>query len=238
MESAEIGRRWTQFFSERGHTPVRSAPLTADDPELLFVVAGMQPFKPYFRGDEVAPWKRAVSIQKCVRTPDIEEVGKTTRHLTFFQMAGNFSFGDYFKEGAIRLAWELVTGSPAEGGYGFDPQRIWVTVYQDDDEAAQLWEKVAGLPEERIQRRGIEDDVRFRVIADHARSGVMLVGDGVTPGNEARGYVLRRLLRRIVRSSRLLGVSEPVLGQYAEVVRHSMGASYPELVSDFGRIDA
>ncbi|MFD7654876.1 alanine--tRNA ligase [Actinosynnema sp. NPDC059797] len=354
MQTHEIIKRFREHFESAGHTVVPSASLLLDDPNLLFVNAGMVPFKPYFLGEAPPPYRRATSVQKCVRTPDIDEVGKTTRHLTFFQMAGNFSFGDYFKEDAIRLAWELVTRSTGDGGYGFDPERIWVTVYQDDDEAADLWQKVAGLPPERIQRRGVEDnfwsmgvpgpcgpcseiyydrgpqygaeggpvvdedryleiwnlvfmqnergeggakkdypilgelpaknidtgmgvervamllqgvdnvyetdlvraviakaeelsgrkygddetdDVRFRVIADHARSGVLLVGDGVTPGNEARGYVLRRLLRRIVRSSRLLGVREPVLVRFAELVRDTMGPTYPELVSGFARIE-
>ena len=353
MQTHEIIRRFTDHFVRAGHTSVPSASLILDDPTLLFVNAGMVQFKPYFLG--AAPYPRATSIQKCVRTLDIDEVGKTTRHNTFFQMAGNFSFGDYFKAGAIEHAWNLVTGSQDAGGYGFDPDRIWVTVYLDDDEAADLWRRIAGIPAERIQRRsgkdnywdmgvpgpggpcseiyfdrgaehgadggpvadedryleiwnlvfmqdvrgeqspkygyppigelprknidtgmgvervatllqGVEnvyetdlirpviaraeqlsgrpygrnhdDDVRFRVIADHARSGVMIVGDGVIPSNEGRGYVLRRLLRRIVRSARLLGVTEPVLGTFAEVVRDAMAPSYPELVSDFERISA
>uniref|UniRef100_UPI003F87CBE4 alanine--tRNA ligase n=1 Tax=Actinosynnema sp. TaxID=1872144 RepID=UPI003F87CBE4 len=354
MQTHEIIKRFREHFENAGHAVVPSASLLLDDPNLLFVNAGMVPFKPYVLGEAPSPHKRATSVQKCVRTPDIDEVGKTTRHLTFFQMAGNFSFGDYFKEDAIRLAWDLVTKSQDDGGYGFDPERLWVTVYLDDDEAADLWQKIAGLPPERIQRRDVEDnywsmgvpgpcgpcseiyydrgpefgaeggpvvdedryleiwnlvfmqnergaggakrdypilgelpsknidtgmgvervafllqgvdnvyetdlvravitkaeelsgrkygdnptdDVRFRVIADHARSGVLLVGDGVTPGNEARGYVLRRLLRRIVRSSRLLGVTEPVLQTFAAVVRDTMGPSYPELVSGFARIE-
>ena len=349
MQTHEIVRRFTDHFVAAGHTRVPSASLILDDPTLLFVNAGMVQFKPYFLGDAPAPYPRATSIQKCVRTGDIDEVGKTTRHNTFFQMAGNFSFGDYFKQGAIELAWSLVTG-----GYGFDPDRLWATVYRDDDEAHRLWRGF--LPEGRIQRRsgkdnywdmgvpgpggpcseiyfdrgpefgrdggpeadedryleiwnlvfmqdvrgeaspkdghppvgvlprknidtgmGVErvatllqgvdsvydtdlvrpviaraeelsgrrygagdvtDDVRFRVIADHARSGVMIIGDGVTPGNEGRGYVLRRLLRRIVRSARLLGVTEPVLQSFAEVVRDEMSPSYPELVRDFERISA
>ena len=331
-----------------------SAPLILDDPNLLFVNAGMVQFKPYFLGEAPPPYPRATSVQKCVRTPDIDEVGKTTRHNTFFQMAGNFSFGDYFKEGAIENAWELITKPQGEGGYGLDPDRIWATVYEDDAEAAGLWRKLTGLPGERIQARdgkdnywdmgvpgpggpcseiyydrgpaygreggpvadedryieiwnlvfmqdvrgelspklghkpigelpkknidtgmgvervatilqGVEnvyetdlvrpvigraeefsgrryganhaDDVRFRVIADHARTGVMLIGDGVTPGNDGRGYVLRRLLRRIVRSTRLLGVQEPVLQEFAKVVRDTMGPTYPELVSGFDRIN-
>ena len=359
MQTHEIARRFTEHFATAGHTRVPSASLILDDPTLLFVNAGMVQFKPYFLGEAPAPYPRATSIQKCVRTGDIDEVGKTTRHNTFFQMAGNFSFGDYFKAGAIEHAWNLVTGSQDAGGYGFDPDRIWVTVYLDDDEAADLWRRIAGIPAERIQRRsgkdnywdmgvpgpggpcseiyydrgpehgreggpvvdedryleiwnlvfmqdvrgelspkdghppvgelprknidtglGIErvatllqgvgnvyetdlvrpvieraeqlsgrrygaggpggaiDDVRFRVIADHARSGVMIIGDGVTPGNEGRGYVLRRLLRRIVRSARLLGVTEPVLEGFAEVVRSEMSPSYPELTTDFERISA
>jgi alanyl-tRNA synthetase len=355
VQTHEITRRFTEHFTSAGHTRVPSASLILDDPTLLFVNAGMVQFKPYFLGDAPAPWPRATSVQKCVRTGDIDEVGRTTRHNTFFQMAGNFSFGDYFKEGAIDHAWELVTGS---AGYGIDPDRLWATVYRDDDEALALWRRY--LPAERIQRRGgkdnywdmgvpgpggpcseiyfdrgpehgrvgvdtsggpeadedryleiwnlvfmqdvrgenspkddhppvgtlpkrnidtglgiervatllqavdnvyetdlvrpviaraeefsgrrygaaHEDDVRFRVIADHARSGVMIIGDGVTPSNEGRGYVLRRLLRRIVRSARLLGVHEPVLGSFAEVVRDAMSPSYPELATDFERIGA
>ncbi len=348
MQTHEIVRRFTDHFVTAGHTRVPSASLILDDPNLLFVNAGMVQFKPYFLGEVPAPYPRATSIQKCVRTGDIDEVGKTTRHNTFFQMAGNFSFGDYFKAGAIEHAWTLITES-----YGFDPERLWATVYLDDDEAEQLWKRY--LPAERIQRRsgkdnywdmgvpgpggpcseiyfdrgpehgrdggpeadedryleiwnlvfmqdvrgelspkaghppigtlprknidtgmgvervatllqGVEnvyetdlvrpviaraeefsgrrygsspeDDVRFRVIADHARSGVMIIGDGVTPSNEGRGYVLRRLLRRIVRSARLLGVHEPVLGSFAEVVRDAMAPTYPELASDFERISA
>src|SRR6185436_9118834 len=146
METAEIRRRWLRFFSSRGHTVVPSAPLLYDDPTLLFVNAGMVPFKPYFLGQESPPYARAVSVQKCIRTPDIDEVGKTTRHGTFFQMNGNFSFGDYFKEGAIGLAWDLSTKPVDAGGYGLDPEKIWVTVYLDDEEAIDIWHKVIGLP--------------------------------------------------------------------------------------------
>src|SRR5690554_5859371 len=121
MDTAEIRRRFVAHFEANAHTVVPSASLLLDDPNLLFVNAGMVPFKPYFLGQESAPYDRAVSVQKCVRTLDIEEVGKTTRHGTFFQMCGNFSFGDYFKEGAIELAWSLITGSVDDGGYGFDP---------------------------------------------------------------------------------------------------------------------
>ena len=352
MQTAEIRRRFLDFFAERGHTIVPSAPLVYNDPTLLFVNAGMVPFKPYFTGAEDAPFKRAASVQKCVRTLDIEEVGKTTRHGTFFQMNGNFSFGDYFKQGAIEYAWELVTGSVEAGNYGFDPERIWVTVYYDDDEGADLWKQV-GVPTERIQRRGLkdnywhmgvpgpggpcseiyvdrgaqfgadggpeadedrfleiwnlvfqteelsavrakddfdvarplpsknidtgmglervayllqgvdnmyeidevrpvldkatelsgktygagsDDDVRMRVVADHVRSSLMLMTDGVTPGNEGRGYVLRRLLRRSIRAMRLLGVNDPVLPELLPVRRQVMQTSYPEIVTEWERV--
>ena len=353
MKTSEIRRRFLTHFENAGHTVVPSAPLLFDDPNLLFVNAGMVPFKPYFLGQETPPFRRATSVQKCVRTLDIDEVGKTTRHGTFFQMNGNFSFGDYFKEGAIRHAWELVTGSVDDGGLGFAPDTVWVTVLDSDDEARALWREIAGLPDERIQSRGLldnywhmgvpgpggpcseiyidrgpefgpdggpvvdedrfleiwnlvfmqeeltevrakddfdvlgplpqqnidtgmglervayllqgksnmyeidevfpvieraaeltgkrygaspEDDVRFRVIADHVRSGLMLIGDGVTPGNEARGYVLRRLLRRAVRSLRLLGYDDPALPALLPVSMELMKASYPELETDFARI--
>ncbi|MFC4614632.1 alanine--tRNA ligase [Cellulomonas algicola] len=353
MRTAEIRQRWLDYFEGRGHAVVPSAPLISPDPSTLFVIAGMVPFIPYMLGEQTPPWPRATSVQKCVRTLDIEEVGKTTRHGTFFQMNGNFSFGDYFKEGAITYAWELVTGSQADGGYGFDPEKIWVTVFHDDDEAAALWKRIAGLPDERIQRRGMkdnfwstgargpagpcseiyvdrgpqfgaeggpvvdedryveiwnlvfmqyergdgggkedfpilgdlkqknidtgmglervayllqgvnnmyeidevrpvidgavemsgrryganhDDDVRMRVVADHVRSGLMLMGDGVTPSNEGRGYVLRRLLRRSIRAMRLLGVDDPALPVLLPMSRDAMSASYPDLARDFDRI--
>jgi len=354
MKTAEIRQRFLTHFEKAGHTVVPSAPLLFDDPNLLFVNAGMVPFKPYFLGQETPPWKTATSVQKCVRTLDIEEVGKTTRHGTFFQMNGNFSFGDYFKAGAIEHAWGLITGSLDDGGLGFDPDVVWVTVLESDDEARGLWREIAGLPDERIQSRGLldnywhmgvagpggpcseiyidrgpefgpdggpvvdedrfleiwnlvfmqeeitdvvskeqfkvvqplpnpnidtgmglervaylmqgkhnlyeidevfpviakaaelsgktygadhADDVRFRVVADHVRSGLMLMGDGVTPGNEARGYVLRRLLRRAVRSMRLLGFDDRALPELLPVSLEQMKASYPELETDFARIE-
>jgi alanyl-tRNA synthetase len=353
MKTAEIRRRFLDFFAARGHEVVPSAPLLYNDPTLLFVNAGMVQFKRYFTGAETPPFDRATSVQKCVRTLDIDEVGKTTRHGTFFQMNGNFSFGDYFKAEAIRFAWDLVTGSQESGGYGFDPYKIWVTVLHSDDEAAALWQGIAGLPPERIQRRGLldnywhmgipgpggpcseiyvdrgpeygpdggpivdedrfleiwnlvfmqeelsavrkkddfdvarplprknidtgmglervayllqgvdnlyeidqvypvidqaaqlagkrygdrdEDDVRLRVVADHIRAGLMLITDGVTPGNEARGYVLRRLLRRVVRAMRLLGVMEPVFPELLPISRDLMADSYPDVASDWPRI--
>ncbi|WP_351224217.1 alanine--tRNA ligase [Streptomyces sp. NPDC002133] len=354
MESAEIRRRWLSFFEERGHTVVPSASLIADDPTLLLVPAGMVPFKPYFLGEVKPPFPRATSVQKCVRTPDIEEVGKTTRHGTFFQMCGNFSFGDYFKEGAIKLAWELLTSPVADGGYGLEPEKLWITVYLDDDEAERIWREVVGVPAERIQRLGKKDnfwsmgvpgpcgpcseinydrgpefgveggpavnderyveiwnlvfmqyergegtgkedfeilgdlpsknidtglglerlamilqdvrnmyetdtlrvvmdkateltgvrygaaeasDVSLRVVADHLRTSVMLIGDGVTPGNEGRGYVLRRIMRRAIRNMRLLGATEPVVGPLVDVVIKTMGEQYPELETDRKRIE-
>jgi alanyl-tRNA synthetase len=365
METAEIKRRFLGHFEKNGHTVVPSLPLPFDDPNLLFVVAGMVQFVPYFVGQQSPPWPRATSIQKCIRTLDIDEVGKTTRHGTFFQMNGNFSFGDYFKERAIQLAWELSTKPVDAGGYGLDGERIWATVYLDDEEAVDIWRRVIGLPGERIVRKGMDDnfwsmgvagpcgpcselyydrgpdygveggpavdedrymefwnlvfmqnergpstgpgkssfeilgelpqknidtgmgmeriatllqgvdnlyeidetrpilqraaeltgkvygahsghaaaeshpdDVRLRVIADHVRSGLMLIGDGVTPANEGRGYVLRRLLRRAVRSMRLLGYDDPALPELLPVARDCMAPSYPELATDFDRISS
>jgi alanyl-tRNA synthetase len=361
METAEIRRRWLAFFEKNGHAVIPSAPLVHDDPNLLFVNAGMVPFKPYFLGQQAAPWPRATTVQKCVRTQDIEEVGKTSRHGTFFQMNGNFSFGDYFKEGAIRLAWELVTTPQHAGGFGLDPDRIWPTVYEHDDEAFVIWRDLIGIPAERITRRGrldnywhmgvpgpggpcseiyldrgpeygraggpavdedrylefwnlvfmqeelsavrakdqfdiagplptknidtglgLErmatllqgvdnmyeidevypvlakaaemtgkqygahsghlvteshpDDIRLRVVADHVRSSLMLIGDGVTPGNEGRGYVLRRMLRRSVRSMRLLGFEDPCLPHLLPISLGLMARAYPELATGSERI--
>ena len=329
----------------------------------------MVPFEPYFSGQQTPPWPRAVSIQKCIRTPDLDEVGKTSRHGTFFQMCGNFSFADYFKAEAIGFAWELLT-APATGpegtaglGFGIDPETLWVSVYEDDDEAEELWLKLTGIPKERIVRRGkldnfwhmgipgpggpcseifvdrgpeygaeggptvdedrymevwnlvftefelgtvrakddfdivgtlpgknvdtgmgLErlasilqgvdslydidqvkpvldraaqmtgkvygagashvasqsppDDVRLRVVADHVRTVLMLIGDGVVPGNEGRGYVLRRMLRRAVRAMRLLGWSgsEAAMPHLLPVSMERMSQSYPELRTDFARI--
>ena len=135
MKTAELADRFLRYFEKRDHTIVPSASLVTDDPALLFTVAGMVPFIPYLSGVVPAPYPRAADVQKCIRTNDIEEVGKTPRHGTFFQMLGNWSFGDYFKEGAITYAWDLLTTSEADGGLGFDPKDLWVTVYKDDDEA-------------------------------------------------------------------------------------------------------
>jgi alanyl-tRNA synthetase len=158
MQSAEIARRFLAYFEAHGHAIVPSASLVADDPTLLFVVAGMQPFKPYLLGQQTPPWKRVADAQKCVRTPDIDEVGKTTRHATFFQMLGNWSFGDYFKEGAIPFAWELLTKSERDGGFGFPEDKLWATVLHGDDESYGIWRDEIGLPESRIQRRGLKDN--------------------------------------------------------------------------------
>jgi len=353
MQTADIQSRWLTFFGDRGHTVVPSASLVSEDPTLLFTVAGMVPFVPYLTGLVPAPYPRATSVQKCIRTLDIEEVGKTPRHGTFFQMNGNFSFGDYFKEQAIEYAWELLTSSESDGGLGFDPKDLWVTVYKDDEDAIRYWKQTAGLPDERIQRldmetnywstgqpgpagpcseiffdrgpaygrdggpatdddryveiwnlvfmqylrgegngkdfqilgelpkknidtgmgmervaflkQGVEnmyetdqvrpvldraallsgrrygadhnDDVRMRIIADHVRSSLMLMSDGVTPSNEGRGYILRRLMRRSIRSMRLLGVDAPSFAELFPASRDAMKHSYPEVETDYKRIE-
>ncbi|MGV8913486.1 MAG: alanine--tRNA ligase [Rhodoglobus sp.] len=352
MQTADIQNRWLTYFGERGHTIVPSASLVSDDPTLLFTVAGMVPFVPYLTGLVPAPFDRATSSQKCIRTLDIDEVGKTPRHGTFFQMNGNFSFGDYFKKEAIQFAWEFLTLPEADGGLGFKPEDLWVTVYEDDDDAVAYWKETAGLPDERIQRLGMdtnywstgqpgpagpcseiffdrgpaygadggpatdddryveiwnlvfmqylrgegkgkefsilgelpnqnidtgmglervaflkqgvenmyeidqvrpvldkaaelsghtygadhEADVRLRVVADHVRSSLMLIADGVTPSNEGRGYVLRRLLRRTVRAMRLLGVEGTTFSELFPESRDAMKAAYPEVEKDYDRI--
>ncbi|GGD78333.1 alanine--tRNA ligase [Microbacterium murale] len=353
MKTADIAQRYLSYFEKNGHTVVPSASLVSDDPTVMFNIAGMVPFVPYLTGLVPAPFSRATDLQKCIRTSDIEEVGKTVRHGTFFQMLGNWSFGDYFKEGAITYAWELLTTSEADGGLGFQEKDFWVTVYETDDEAADIWRRVIGLPEERIQRLGREDnywhtgqpgpggpdseiffdrgaqfgreggpaaddnrymelwnlvfmqdllsdvrsqvdfdiagplpkknidtgmglervaflkqgvanmyetdqirpvldravelsgkrygavhedDVRFRVIADHVRSSLMLLSDGVKPSNEGRGYVLRRLMRRTVRAMRLLGVDAPVFPELFATSRDAMKTAYPVLETDWTRL--
>src|SRR5256714_1301176 len=153
MDGSSIRKVFLNFFAERGHAVVPSAPLVPDDPTLLLTAAGMVPFKPYFVGQKTPPYRRATSVQKCFRTVDLEEVGRTTRHLTFFEMLGNFSFGDYFKQDACRWAWQLVTEK-----FLLEPERLWATVYETDDEAAEIWEKVVGVPPGRILRRGREDN--------------------------------------------------------------------------------
>lgn len=360
MLSQEISKRWIDFFASRGHTVVPSASLISNEPGAMFTIAGMVPFIPYFLGRETPPFSRATSVQKCIRTLDIEEVGKTARHGTFFQMAGNFSFGDYFKEKAIPFAYELLTTPQDQGGYGLDPERLWVTIYEGDDEAFDIWHNKVGFPAERIQRMGMkenywstgqpgpagpdseifydrgpaygkeggpaadddryieiwnlvfmqyqrgegigkddfeilgdlpkknidtglgverlamllqgvenfyetdqvrpvldaasklsgkkyhgsespedegyEDDVRMRVVADHIRSSLMLIADGVTPSNEGRGYILRRLMRRAIRAMRLLGVTEPCLPVLFPASCEAMKGAFPYVGEDFERI--
>ena len=353
MKTADIQQRWLTYFGDRGHTIVPSASLVSDDPTLMFTVAGMVPFIPYLTGVVPAPYPRATSVQKCIRTLDIEEVGKTTRHGTFFQMNGNFSFGDYFKEGAIGYAWELLTMSESDGGLAFDPDKLWITVYEEDDEAATLWKKIAGVSDDRIQKMGradnywstgqpgpagpcseiyydrgpefgpdggpavddtryieiwnlvfmqylidnvrskvdfdivgdlpqknidtgmgmervaflkqgvanmyeidqvrpvldkaaelsgkrygqnAEDDVRMRVVADHIRSALMLMTDGVVPANDSRGYVLRRLLRRSIRSMRLLGFEDASFPELFLASKNAMSGSYPDIETEFSRV--
>jgi len=158
VEAAELRRRFLTYFEDNEHTLVPSASLIPHDPELLFTIAGMVPFKPYFVGDETPPYSRAASIQKCFRAPDIDQIGTTKRHLTFFEMMGNFSFGDYFKEGAIQFAWGLITE-----GFGFDPEQLWVTVHVSDSDASDIWQSVAGIRPERIQRL---DDDNFWAMGD------------------------------------------------------------------------
>ena len=153
----ELRRSFTGFFADRDHTVVPSASLIPHDPTVLFTVAGMVPFKPYFTGDEAAPFKRATDVQKCARAGgkhnDLDDVGRTRRHTVFFEMMGNFSFGDYFKEKAIPWAWEYVTEH-----LGFDGDRLWITVHTSDDEAEEIWHDAVGVPIERIQRLGDADN--------------------------------------------------------------------------------
>lgn len=343
----DLRKAFEGFFASKAHTVVPSASLIPHDPTVLFTVAGMVPFKPYFVGDEAAPFKRAVTVQKCTRAGgkhnDLDEVGRTKRHLVFFEMMGNFSFGDYFKSDAIPWAWELVTEV-----FGFDGDRLWITVHESDDEAEQIWHDVVGVPMSRIQRLGDEDnfwqmgdagpcgpcseihidrgpafgpeggplhdphgdrymefwnlvfmqynqskdgsrtplpkpsidtgaglerilalmqgtdsvwetDVLFpmiesaqsltskkykigdyddrdsfslRVLAEHARSSMMLVNDGVFPSNENRGYVLRRIIRRAVRHAYLLGTEKLVMPTLAETAISVMSGAYPDLLAN------
>jgi alanyl-tRNA synthetase len=354
VDSLTIRETFLRFFEERGHRRFDSAPLIPNDPSLLLTIAGMVPFKPYFLGDATPPVPRAVSHQKCVRTNDIDNVGRTTRHLSFFEMLGNFSFGDYFKREAIRWSWELSVDA-----YGLDPARIWVTIFEDDDESERYWLEETDIAPDRIQRvgvpegstrldvsdnfwstggagpcgpcselnydrgpdwgeeggpvangeryleyfnlvfmqheqdadgnvlgdlparnvdtglglermavllQGVDDvfetdlfapllarageltgttygedddhDVSLRVIAEHARTATFLIGDGVLPSKEGRGYVLRRLLRRAVLHAQLLGLDvsgssggarSQLIVPMAETVIEQMRASYPDL---------
>ena len=352
MSADQLRDSFCDYFAAKDHTRVPSASLIPHDPTVLFNVAGMLPFKPYFVGDEQPPYKRAVSAQKCARAGgkhnDLDDVGRTKRHLVFFEMLGNFSFGDYFKESAIPWSWDLVTGDPATGGWGFDGDRLCITVHESDDEAEAIWHEVVGVPLERIQRLGDKDNFwqagdtgpcgpcseihidrgpsfgpdggplgdpagdRFmefwnlvfmqfdqapdgsraplpkpsidtgaglerilalvqgvdsvwetdlmqpmideacsltgksyrvgdygdrdsfamRVLAEHARSGAMLINDGVFPSNEARGYVLRRIIRRAVRYAYLLGTEKLVMPRLTETAIDVMGNAYPDIVKN------
>ena len=152
MRTSEIRTRWLDYFEKQGHEVCPSVSLVSPEPSILFTIAGMVPFIPYIMGVEPAPWPRATSVQKCIRTNDIDNVGKTTRHGTFFQMNGNFSFGDYFKEGAINFAWDLLTGSRDEGKYGLDGDRFWVTIWDQDEEALDVLTKQVGMDPKHIVR--------------------------------------------------------------------------------------
>ena len=343
----ELRGAFTEFFASKAHTRVPSASLIPHDQTLLFTNAGMVPFKPYFVGDETPPYRRAVSVQKCARAGgkhnDLDDVGRTKRHLVFFEMMGNFSFGDYFKSDAIPWSWELVTEV-----FGFDGDQLWITVHESDDEAEQIWHEQVGVPIGRIQRLGDADnfwqmgdtgpcgpcseihidrgpsfgpdggplidrsgdrflefwnlvfmqfnqgpdgsrtslpkpsidtgaglerilaliqgkdsvwetDVLYplievaqsltskkyivgnytdrssfslRVLADHARSAMMLVNDGVFPSNEHRGYVLRRIIRRAIRHAYLLGCEQLVMPRLIETAAQTMNSAYPELTKN------
>ncbi|KGF02013.1 alanine--tRNA ligase [Actinomyces sp. S4-C9] len=357
MQTSEIAKRWLQYFEKNDHVIRPSVPLVSPDPSILFTIAGMVPFIPYIIGTEKAPWPRAASVQKCIRTNDIENVGRTTRHGTFFQMNGNFSFGDYFKEGAIDFAWELLTGRVEDGLYGLDGDRMWVTIWDQDDVSYDHLTKHIGMDPKHIVQLPREDifwhtgqpgpagpcaefhydrgpaygpeavggtvdpggdrylevwnlvfdqylrgegtgsdfpllgeldekaidtgaglerlafvlqdkpnmfeidqvrpvitateemsghkydaggnpehDVHMRIVADHVRSAMMLINDGVIPGNDGRGYVLRRIMRRAIRSMRLLGVDEATMPTLMPVSRDVMKSSYPELETNWSRI--
>lgn len=346
MLSKDIRSTFLDFFKGKDHLVLPSFSLVPhNDPTLLLTGAGMAPLKPYFTGEKIPPKPRIATCQKCVRTPDIERVGRTSRHATFFEMLGNFSFGDYFKEESIQWAWELVTT-----GYKLPEDRLYVSVYQDDDEAFEIWHKKVGIAPERIYRLGKEDnfweigqgpcgpcseiyydlgaergcgrpncevgcdcdrfmevwnlvftqfnctengeyvplaqrnidtgaglerlavvlqgvnnlfeidtvrplldhfcratgtvygenadkDVSLRILTEHLRGVSFMVGDGILPGNEGRGYVLRRLLRRAIRHGKILGVSEPFLHKAVNIVVREYGDFYPELVKGHAYIE-
>ena len=341
----ELRKMFLEFFESKGHLAMKSFSLIPhNDKSLLLINSGMAPLKPYFTGAEIPPRRRVTTCQKCIRTGDIENVGKTARHGTFFEMLGNFSFGDYFKHEAIAWSWEFLTQV-----VGLDPNRLYPSIYQDDDEAFDIWNKEIGIPADRIFRFGKEDnfwehgagpcgpcseiyvdrgpeygveggpiadenryieiwdlvfenyevdnvksktdlhivgelenknidtgaglerlaylmqgkqniyetdevfpvieaaqklsgrtygddeamDVRFRIVADHVRSALMIMSDGVRPSNNGRGYVLRRLLRRTVKAMRELGVTDPVMPTLLPTSKAAMEPSYPELNDTF-----
>jgi alanyl-tRNA synthetase len=342
MQGDQIRSQFLKFFAERDHRVVSSSSLIPSDPTVLLTNAGMNQFKPYLLGIQEPPYLRATTSQKVFRAVDIDNVGHTARHLTFFEMLGNFSFGDYFKEKAIPWAFELITE-----GYGIEADRLWVTVYDTDDVAAQIWADAVGMPPDRIIRRGKFDesgepanfwwmhtagpcgpcseifvdrgakygpdggpnvdedrfaeiwnlvfmqdecddvgevlrplpkqnidtgsslervamvlegrdtvfetdllrplvavgedlsghaygrdertDVGLRIMAEHGRATTFLMADGVRPSNEGRGYVLRRMIRRLVTNARRLGVERAVMDSFVEETVRLMGAAYPEL---------
>jgi alanyl-tRNA synthetase len=341
LTSSEIRRLFLDYFREKDHKIIKSSSLVPDDPTLLLTGAGMVQFKPIFMAEKKVDYSRASTVQKCVRTTDIEKVGQTTRHLTFFEMLGNFSFGDYYKKEAISWAWDLVTNVLA-----VPKEKLSITIFEKDDEAFEIWHKTLGIPSEKIYRLGEEDnfwsagptgpcgpcseiiydmgaeyscakpdcnvgcdcdryleiwnlvfmqydrlesgelkplpnknidtgmgleriavvlqdatnvfetdllipvvkrisalskqaygrntktDTSIKVIADHARAIAFLIGDGVLPSNEGRGYILRRLIRRAVRHGRLIGITEPFLTILNQVVAEIMSDAYPELAEN------
>jgi alanyl-tRNA synthetase len=342
MQAERLRQAFTKFFVERGHIAVPASSLIPNDPTVLFTIAGMVPFKAYYTGEAAPPYPRAVTIQPCLRTVDIEIVGTTQRHCTFFEMLGNFSFGDYFKDKAIPWSFEFLTEV-----LGFDQDRLWVTVHESDDEAAEIWPATTPIPFERVQRLGVDNfwqmgdtgpcgpsseiffdrgpefgpgggpaydpsdrypeiwnlvftqydrtadgqltplpkanidtgagldrllvilqdvenvqaidivapivreaerltgrhiseggrtETSLRVIGDHSRAFTFLVADGVFPSNEGRGYVLRRLIRRVVLRANQLGSKGLVVPDLVDAVVETMGGAYPKLVSGIDRI--
>lgn len=337
MKSAAIRDKYLRFFEERGHTVVPGSSLVPDEPSLLLTTAGMVQFIPYFRGDRRPEHTRLASVQRCLRTTDIDKIGHTARHLTFFEMLGNFSVGDYYKQEVIPWAWEFVTKE-----LGIDPASLWVSIFLDDDEAFDIWRNLAGVPEHRIVRLGEEEnfwsmgptgpcgpcseihydfgpelacgpdcgvgcdcdrfleiwnlvfmqynrdeagelhplpkknidtgmglervasvlqnvktnfetdvlkslieqvaeisgvaykqeartDISLKIVADHTRAITFMINDGILPGNEGRGYVLRRLLRRAVRHGRILGLDRAFLPELVETVVKLMGTAYEDV---------
>src|SRR3974390_1985284 len=257
----DIRKSFLDFFARNDHTVAASSPLVPrNDPTLMFTNAGMVQYKNVFTALEKLPFSRAVTAQKCVRAGgkhnDLDNVGYTARHHTFFEMLGNFSFGDYFKERAIELAWRLVTKD-----FGISPDRLLVTVYVDDDDAFKLWKKISGFPDSKNLRiaggvQNVQDNydidlfraliqviadltkvssagqhkASHRVIADHLRASAFLIADGVLPSNEGRGYVLRRIMRRAMRHAELLGAKEPLMWKLVPTLTREMSQAYPELL--------
>src|SRR5580704_3003564 len=179
MDATQLRSTFTGFYAERGHVMVPSASLIPHDPTVLFTIAGMVPFKPYFTGEEDPPWPRATTVQKCLRTVDIDIIGTTERHCTFFEMLGNFSFGDYFKADAIPMAWELLTDV-----LGVDPDRLWITVHESDDEARQIWLDTARVPETRIQPLGEDNFWQMGAVGPCGPSSELFYDRGPAYGDD------------------------------------------------------